>query len=501
MNSPRISLLLLAVIAGTVFSQTQTVAITGRVTDPNGKPLTNTLVRMGVGLLYTTTDSNGYYSLGGTVNVTKPAATQQGTAFSQPSLVAGRVLFSLPKNGMQVHMSMYDLGGRFIKDVIDGKMAQGNYAVSAESQNISRQFYIIRLSIDGVSHVMKLSSVACGGNATSAKWGASMPETRLEKLAAVMDTLHATEPAYSLGIMPIQALTGTYNFTLTKTSTWNRDTAAFWGDTSKLKKAAGKIWCTFINRTNGALADSQIYWCLGDFGKPIRLSDSSTIDITNSTAGRLYVMLGYKPALPPDTSRPGNAVWDWEEHTCGNGGYNGNLTRVDAFGTPLSIRLHCADGYDAARGEIYDVFYEPRQAIFDEYANEVPYQFTDQATIQAPYRIPDPGMTPNFSTGGLYAHYWDAYQATVGITAGPYCGINDPVKSSGLHRHTCELPLAQAQNDKYHYLKAPCNFYSYFFHRRAIARKQYGFPYDDCYGFSSFIAHGNAQWLIIAVGY
>ena len=226
-----------------------------------------------------------------------------------------------------------------------------------------------------------------------------------------MDTLHATEPAYSLGITPIQALTGTYDFTLTKTSTWNGDTAAFWGDTSKLKKAAGRIWCTFINRTNGALADSQIYWCLGDFGTPIRLSDSSTIDITTSTAGRLYVMLGYKPAPPPDSSRPGNAVWDWEEHTCGDGRYNGNLTRVDAFGVPLSIRLHCTDGYDAARGEIYDVFYEPRQAIFDEYANEVPYQFTDQATIQAPYRIPDPGMTPNFSTGGLYAHYWDAYQA------------------------------------------------------------------------------------------
>jgi len=51
---------------------------------------------MGVGLLYTTTDSNGNYSLGGTVNVIRLAATQQGTAFSQPSLVAGRVLFSLP---------------------------------------------------------------------------------------------------------------------------------------------------------------------------------------------------------------------------------------------------------------------------------------------------------------------------------------------------------------------------------------------------------------------
>jgi hypothetical protein len=498
MKRSGIILLLLAMMAATSFSQN--VAITGHVTGANGKPLTNTLVRMGVGMLYTTTDSNGFYSLSGAVSVLRPAGTQQGSAFSQPSLVAGKVLFSLPKNGMQVHMSMYDLGGRFIKEIIQGKMVQGNYAVSAESRDMSSQFYVIRLTIDGVSHVMKLSSVTCG-NAASAGSGVVMPDARLEKLAAVVDTLHATEPGYSLGITPIQALTGTYDFQLTRTSTWNGDTAAFWGDTSKLKKAAGRIWCTFINRTNGAFADSQIYWCLGDFGTPIRLSDSSTIDISTSTAGRLYVMLGYKPAPPPDSTRPGNAVWDWEEHTCGNGGYNGNLTRVDAFGVPLSMRLHCTDGYDAARGEIYDVFYEPRQAIFDEYANEVPYQFTDQSTIQAPFRIPDPGMTPNFSTGGLYAHYWDAYQASVGVSAGPYCGINDPVKSSGLHRHTLELPLTQQQNGKYHYLKAPCNFYSYFFHRRAILRLQYGFPYDDCYGFSSFIAHGNAQWLIIAVGY
>jgi|GEM_PF-5202188 hypothetical protein len=88
------SLLLLALIAGAAFSQN--VAITGHVTDGNGKPLTNTLVRMGVGMLYTTTDSNGFYSLGGTVNVIQPAGTQQGSAFSQPSLVAGKVLFACP---------------------------------------------------------------------------------------------------------------------------------------------------------------------------------------------------------------------------------------------------------------------------------------------------------------------------------------------------------------------------------------------------------------------
>jgi len=63
----KFSFLWLLVIAGMAFSQTANVAITGHVTGPNGIPLTNTLVRMGVDLLYTTTDSTGYYSLGGPV--------------------------------------------------------------------------------------------------------------------------------------------------------------------------------------------------------------------------------------------------------------------------------------------------------------------------------------------------------------------------------------------------------------------------------------------------
>jgi hypothetical protein len=492
------SFCILALIAGTVFSQT--VAITGRVTDANGKPLTNTLVRLGVGMNYTTTNASGYYALGaGVLGSIQADKTDRGDAFSQPSCVAGKVLFSLPQSGMQVRMSMYDMNGRFVKDLLNSSLSKGNYSVFVDTRNIASQQYLLRLTINGVSHVMKLPSVKHGGPGTLAQ-NASGAEARLEKLAAVVDTLHATEPGYSLGKTPIQALTGNYDFQLTKTTTWTGDTAGFWGDTSKVKKAAGKILFTILNRTNGAFADSQIYWASGDGGAPIRLSDSSTIDFTGNASGRLYIMVGYKPVSP--TYRPQNQVWDFEEHTCGGGVYNGNLTRVDAFGTPMAMRLHCSDGYDIARGEDYHVFYQPRQSIFDEFTNEVPYQFTACGTLQAPYRIPNPGATPNFQTGGLYAHYWDAYAATVGVTAGPYLnGISSPQTSAGMHRHVLELSAANQQLDTYYYQKAPSNYYSYFLHRRAMDRRQYGFPYDDCYGWSSYISHGSAQWLLVAVGY
>jgi hypothetical protein len=493
-----VTLLLQAVLSAAAFSAT--VAITGHVYDSTGKALTNTLVRMGVGMLYTTTDSTGFYSLGGTVDVLKPARTQQGNAFSQPMIAAGKVLFSLPKNDLRVRMSMYDLGGRFIKDIVDGKMAQGNYAVSVETRNLSNQFYGIRLSIDGVAHFLKFSPVT-RGHAAFAGSGASMPVARLEKLAAVVDTLHATEPGYSLGITPIEAYAGTYDFHLTRTSTWNGDTVAFWGDTSKLNaaaKTAGHTIFALINKTNGVWPDSMIYWANGDGGTPVRMSDQPII--TNPGNGRLYIMVGYnaKTSVP---FRPMNKVWDFEEHNTGGYGYNGNLTRVDYYGMPLAMRLHVADGSkDQVRGEIYPIFFQSRQSFFDEFVNEVPWMWAACATINAPAKIMNPCMVPAFEDGGSQAHYWDAYEKACGVTAGSCVGINDNRISSVLFRHVLDLPAAQQNDWNYHYKKAPCSFYGYFLHRRAFLHLQYTFPYDDYNNWSSFI-HGNAQWLLIAVGY
>jgi hypothetical protein len=499
MIKPRKSLLLLAVIACAGFSQTQTASITGHVKDPAGKPLTNTLVRLGVGMLYTSTDSNGYYSIGGAVNTILPAGFNHGNAYLVPSLVGGKVLFSLPQD-CHVDMSVYDVAGRFIKAVINGHLSRGNYSVAIEGRNLASQPYLVRLSIGGVSHVVKLFSVA----RTSAMpgWSAG-PQARLEKVAAVTDTLHATEPGYSLGVLPIQSLTGTYDFTLTKVSTWNGDTAAFWGDTAKISaaaKSAGHFIFALINKTNGLYPDSMIWWANGDNGVPVKMSDQPIV--TNPGNGRLYIMVGYNPKTTK-SYRPMDKVWDFEEHNTGATNYDGNLTRVDYYGTPLAMRLHSTDGTpDKIRGEIYPVFFQSRQSFFDEFINEVPWQWINCAKLDAPYKILNPCSVPDFQTGGSQAHYWDDYAKACHVSAGSCVSINDPKISAGLYRHTLDLPDSQQIDYKYFFKKAPCTFYGYFLHRRAFYCKQYTFPYDD-YGqiWSSFISSGKAQWLLIAVGY
>ena len=72
---------------------------------------------------------------------------------------------------------------------------------------------------------------------------------------------------------------------------------------------------------------------------------------------------------------------------------------------------------------------------------------------------------------------------------------------AALNRHVATLPPAQQSDPTRYYLAAPANYYAKFWHDHAINRLAYGFPYDDVNGQSSFISHGNPQWLLVAVGW
>jgi hypothetical protein len=178
----------------------------------------------------------------------------------------------------------------------------------------------------------------------------------------------------------------------------------------------------------------------------------------------------------------------------------------------MAYRIHCV-GFDTVRGEKYHVYFQTRASFFAEFENEVPYEFSKLGTMQAPYKIPNPGTNgSDVGPGGKYATYNDKYCQAFGIGETPYLnGIAQPCRSAGCYRHVmtqggCDVPAGtpypvQMTDDKYFYQAAPCSFYSYFLHRRAIDGKCYGFPYDDFANGSSYIEHGNVTWVEIAVGY
>jgi hypothetical protein len=284
--------------------------------------------------------------------------------------------------------------------------------------------------------------------------------------------------------------------TVTSSTTPTPDPGSFWGDTSSIPAAKNVLMLKILNRTNGHYPDSQVYWSYN--GQVHSIADQPYFDMPVNSAGRMYFYLG----------SPTSQYSDFIEFTVGASVFNGNTTRVDAFSVKLAMRLHASDGYDASVGEDLSTFQEDRSATFQRFIDEVPTEFKHLAQVQAPYRIPAPGSDSAFRAGGAYANYLSSYAASVGVSAATSditgCAAslaNDPAMCSALNRHVAHLPQSQWSDPSLFYKAAPANYYAKFWHDHAINHLAYGFPYDDVAGQSSFISHGDPQYLLVAVGW
>jgi riboflavin synthase alpha subunit len=271
---------------------------------------------------------------------------------------------------------------------------------------------------------------------------------------------------------------------------------SFWGDTSGIPAAQNVVELKILNRTNGKYPDSQVFWSYN--GVAHSIAEQPYFDMPANTAGRMYFYLG----------TPNSQYFDFIEFTVGNGAFNGNTTRVDAFGLKIAMRLHSHDGNDVQVGEDYQTFTEDRDATFQKFRNETPTEFKHLADATYPYRILAPGSDPAFRQGGQYQNYMSSYAAQNGVTAitsdifgcaGVLAG--DPQRCAALNRHTIDLPQSQWETVSNYYRAAPANYYAKFWHDHALGAKAYGFPYDDVAGQSSFVSHQNPQYLLVAVGW
>jgi len=310
-------------------------------------------------------------------------------------------------------------------------------------------------------------------------------------------TARATAYGYSLFEFAVHATGGaTASPTPTPSGTALPPPDSFWGDTSSIPAAQNVLMVKVLNRTNGAYPDSQVYWSFN--GQEHSIAEQPYIDMPANSAGRMYFYLG----------SPNSQYQDFIEFTVGADVFNGNTTRVDGFSLKLAMRLHAHDGYDTSVGENYATFAESRSATFARFVSAMPTQFKELGTDFAPYRIPSPGNDPAFQTGGQYANYWQSYASSVGVneTAGDIFGCagtlaNNAGECAALNRHVAQLPQSSWSDPSQYYQAAPANYYAKFWHDNAINNLAYGFPYDDYAGQSSFISHGDPQWLEVAVGF
>jgi hypothetical protein len=289
--------------------------------------------------------------------------------------------------------------------------------------------------------------------------------------------------------------------------------AGFW-DASNVPPAKNVMTFKFLNRTNGVYPDSAVYWSvdIGGVTQTHSIAQQATFDMPANASGRIYVYLG-----TPGTNE--NDYYDFLEYTIGTSQFNGDTSRVDAFGIKLAFLLHDADGSNQMVGENAATFAEGRSATFARFITAVPSEFQSLAQVQAPYRIVNPGAGA-FGAGGTQANYyteyvnqvWSSNSLTIPTPGPNLSGLAAyPDLSAALNRHTAAggtfasngtlIDSTMWSNPATFYSAAPANYYAQFWHANAIDGKAYGFPYDDAGGYSSFVSHDDPQYALVAIGW
>jgi len=296
----------------------------------------------------------------------------------------------------------------------------------------------------------------------------------------------------------------------------------FW-DAGTIPTAKNVMTFVFLNRSHGKLADGEIFWSFksGSISETHAIAAQASYDMPANSSGRLYFYLCPSGEASCAADPTKSKYFDFIEHTIGAAQYNGNTTRVDAFGIKIAMRLHCADGFDAALGENYATFQEDRALTFQRFIAAVPDEFKPLAQApHAPYRIVEPGAE-GFGKGGTYATYYDSFVASLwaanGLTIakpGPNgSGLGSyPDVSAAIFRHVGDAAGTFDPNGKLldktlwkdsstFYRAAPANYYARFWHENALGGRAYGFPYDDVGSYSSYVSHANPQYLLVAIGW
>ncbi|CAA9245872.1 MAG: GH64 / CBM32 [uncultured Corynebacteriales bacterium] len=332
----------------------------------------------------------------------------------------------------------------------------------------------LQVSADGTTWTTVYSTTTgAGGVQTLAVTGTG-------RYVRMLGTQRGTPYGYSLWEFQVFGTLGTTN----------PPPSGFWGDTASIPAAQNVVMVKILNRTNGRYPDSQVYWTFN--GQTRSIAQQQYLDMPANSAGRMYFHLG----------SPTSAYYDFIEFTVGANVFNGNTTRVDAFGLKLAMRLRADDGYDVQVGENQATFAETREATFQRFRDAVPNEFDVLAAD--PTRIITPNAHPSFRPGGVNAGYFTGYSGGIPTMDVFGCSgvlANDPVRCAALNRHVVGLSAADQQNPARFYQAAPANWYAKFWHDVSIGGLAYGFPYDDYANQSSFVSRGDPTYLLVAVGW
>ncbi|MFC1584538.1 hypothetical protein ACFL5V_03210 [Fibrobacterota bacterium] len=258
---------LTALLALAVAGKAETVSISGRVTDGSAGIQWATVSLKAAGLS-TLTDSDGNYTLTGSVSNTFGPVTSGGRLHEKPALAGGMLHFSLPESDVRVRIVMYDLQGAHVRDVFEGKLVRGSYSLGVDSQGLSHQCYLFLVEIGDEAYRIKVPAMLMGNFSGHRLVPRDVRITASLAKTAAADSLTVSKGSYVSAARQIDSYEGTQDFTL---------------------QADARV--TWVSSVRPSGDSRRIAWTS---------SDGITSDITYLTGGEHN---DYKPVTSPDGSK------------------------------------------------------------------------------------------------------------------------------------------------------------------------------------------------------
>jgi hypothetical protein len=188
-------------------SAAQTIALSGNVTDKNGRPLSGAIVSLALKKLSAVTNASGAYSITGGTNALHHGPMALGA--EAISLTKGVFMVSL-LNPAPVRIELFDMRGNLVARALDNPSSAGNYRFDMTKLRLAANMTLIRVSIGQRATSFRYLPL----NEGKCEITTSMALLTLAKVQATVDTLQASASHYTTKKVPISSYEATADIAL-----------------------------------------------------------------------------------------------------------------------------------------------------------------------------------------------------------------------------------------------------------------------------------------------
>ncbi|HLV30422.1 MAG TPA: carboxypeptidase-like regulatory domain-containing protein [Chitinispirillaceae bacterium] len=206
------------IIAAVFHLKAQTIDISGKVTNENGKGINGATVALKTKALSAITDADGDYHLAGDISSVNNRSVMSGTNLI--SLKNGIVSVAVARPE-QVRIELFDMKGKLLENISGKSLTAGKLQFDIRKQRFAANMMLVRVYIGQNSTSFRYLPFATSQNTIFSPKTSSQSGNKLAKLQqASIDKLEVSAAGYITREVSIESYEGTVNVTLEMEGVW-----------------------------------------------------------------------------------------------------------------------------------------------------------------------------------------------------------------------------------------------------------------------------------------